>query len=507
MRSPFNTPLERIVSDWWGRIDVASRRAFFAALCVNVLAFGWEMTNLTLHHDDVLHFFIEDTILGHYLGRFGFGWLHYYTQNHYVMPFLQMTEGIVLMSTYGVVVARFWGARSTTDIAVIAAIICVFPYMAHVYQYNTSMAPFPAAHLLVALAVILSVRATIIHVAIASVLYVAAFSIYQAVVANAATILVIWLLTKVLFGGEDDGLFAPKTGRATLAALLSGIAGGLIYLVAVSTMHLQPDSIHSSDEAFHLRDALDWSNSIPAIWQGTRSFFRWPESYFPDYLKALQLAFLGVAAVYCLWVPRRLWGKSAAIALLVLACFTPRVLQLLHWKGHYHSLTLTAYAVLIAGTVMIINRAGRVVARNLSIVFSTLLIAGYVLQCNWISTVNYLNTTAHFATLTQVLARVRSIPDARWDGKRIVVVGTYDPPSDYPFKLAAGVATKFMDAQHMEKLARLLRDEATFVAADETMPKVLEYAATHPAWPDPGSVGVVDGMGVVVFSKPGAVPQ
>jgi hypothetical protein len=145
--------------------------------------------------------------------------------------------------------------------------------------------------------------------------------------------------------------------------------------------------------------------------------------------------------------------------------------------------------------------------RNLSIVFSMLLIAGYVLQCNWISTVNYLNTTAHFATLTQVLARVRSIPDARWDGKKIVVVGRYDPPSDYPFKLAAGVATKFMDAQHMENLARLMRDEATFVAADETMPKVLEYAATHSPWPDPGSVGVVDGMGVVVFSKPGAVPQ
>src|SRR5437773_4439908 len=256
--------------------------------------------------------------------------------------------------------------------------------MAHIYQYNTSMAPFPAAHLLVALAVIMSVRATVIHIAVAALLYVAAFSIYQAVAANAATILVIWLLSRLLFGGADESLLAPKTRRATLAALVSAIAGGLIYLAAVSMMHLQPDTIHSSDEAFHLRDALDWSHAIPEVWLGTRNFFRWPENYFPDYLKELQLAFLGAAALSCLWVPGGLWRKLAAVALLVLACFTPRVLQLLHWKGHYHSLTLTAYAVLIGGAVMIVNRAGRTVIRNLSIVCATFLIAGYVLQCNWI---------------------------------------------------------------------------------------------------------------------------
>ena len=153
-------------------------------------------------------------------------------------------------------------------------------------------------------------------------------------------------------------------------------------------------------------------------------------------------------------------------------------------------------------SVMIANRAGRPVARNASIILSTVLIAGYVMQCNWISTVNYLNTLAHFTTMTQVLARVRSIPDAQWDGRKIAVVGAYEMSPDYPFKPATGVATSFMDAKHMDLLGRLMRDQATFVAADETMPRVLEFAATHPKWPHPASVGVVDGMGVVVFAKP-----
>ena len=53
----------------------------------------------------------------------------------------------------------------------------------------------------------------------------------------------------------------------------------------------------------------------------------------------------------------------------------------------------------------------------------------------------------------------------------------------------------------MQLLARLMRDDVTFVEADSTMPDVLKYAATHAPWPDPASVGVVNGMGVVVFSK------
>jgi len=507
LRSLISTPIERTIAGWWASVDQPCRRAFFAALFANVLAFGWEMTNLTLHHDDVLHFFIQDTILGHYLGRFGHGWLHYYTQNHYFMPFVQMLQGIVLMSAYAVLVAHFWGLRRSLDIALTAAILCVFPYMAHIYQYNTTMAAYPLAHLLVALAVILATRATVANVAVASILYVAAFSIYQAVVASAATIFVIWLLSRHLFAADGERLPSRETVRATIAVVISAIAGGVIYLAIVAQMHLEPDTIHSSDEAFHLRGALTPLQGMEEIWQGTRSFFFWPENYYPDYLKALQIALLVVAGLHCLWLPKRPGTKIAAAALLVLASFTPRVLQFLAPKGHFHSLTLTGYAVLIAGGLMVIQRAGHTLTRNASIVASTVLLAGYVMQCNWISTVNYLNTIAHFQTMTQVLARVRSIPDAQWNGTKIAVIGTYDMSSDYPYRPSTGVANKFMNAHHMDALARLMRDPATFVGEDEATPKVLEFAATHPVWPHPASVGVVDGMGVVVFAKPGSAAQ
>ena len=503
MRLLLDTPLETLVGKWWGGIDAASKKAFFAALVISVLGFGFEMTNLTLNHDDVNQFDIQDTILGHYLGRFGAGLLYYYTQNHYFAPFLQLTEGLLLMSAYGVVVARCWGARSAVDIAVVAVILCVFPYMAHTYQYNTSMAINPLAHFLAALAVVLSLRATVGYVALAAVLYVGAFSIYQAVAANAATIFVVWLLSRVVFEDPADALTPKRALRATFGVLAAVVAGGLVYVAIVSMMHIDFDTDHAAAEAFRFSGVTKLAQAIPIVLNGTRAFFVWPEAYFPDYLKAIQLVFGAAAAAICLWIPARLPKKIAAFALLALAAFTPRTLQLLHPDGTYHALALTAYALFVAATVLIVVRAGRTVIRNLALVGAMPLVAGYVLQCNWISTVNYLNTMAHFNTMTQVLARLRSIPDARWDGKKVAVVGRYDMPSTYPFKLSTGVANKYMDPEHMTSLAHLLRDEATFVAADRSMPGVLEYAATHPPWPAPGSVAVVGGMGLVIFSSSG----
>lgn len=501
MRSLIDTPLESIAADLWGRLDVSCRKAFFVALGINVLAFGFEMTNLTLHHDDVIHFFIQDTILGHYLGRPGFGWLHNFTQNHFIIPFLQMAEAMVAMSVYGVLVGHFWGLRRTLDLALVSGILCVFPYMGAVYQYNTSMFPFAAAHLLAALCVVLATRATLAYVAGAAVLFMAALSVYQAVAANAATIFVVWLLGRHLFGGAEERLTSRRTVRSVAGVLAAVLAGGAMYLLAISAMRLAPDEIHSSEEAFRLGGALNWSLSIPEILQGTRAFYLWPEGYFPGYLKTLQLAALAAAGVACFWLPKRPSDRIVAVALLGLAILAPRAVQLLHPKGNFHSLTLTAYAVVIAGAVMIVNRVGRVATRNIAVVLTAVLVAGYVIQCNWISTVNYLNTMAHVTTLTQVLARVRALPDPGWDGKTIAVVGLLKMSSDYPFRGATGVASRFMDASHMGALARLLRDDARFVQADRSMPAILEYAATSPTWPAPGSVAVVKGTGVVVFSR------
>lgn len=497
-------PLEQIVSQAWHAIDPVYRRAFAIVALINVLAFGFEMTNLTLHHDDVSQLFIQSDILGHYLGRFGTGWLHYYTQNAYFMPFLQMAQGIALMSAYGLLVAHFWGLRRTLDVVLIAAIVCVFPFMGQVFQYNTTMVTYAVAHLVAAAAVIVSTRATVGAVLAATLLYVAAFSIYQSVLANAATLFGFWALGRLLFADERNGFFSLAMLRSAIAALVAVTAAGLIYMAIVARMDIPFDSYQGASSAFSLGDGLNLGHALREILWGSRSFYFWPEHYFPAYLKKPQLVLLALAGLCCAWVARGIIAKVVALLVFGLTLFAPRLLQLLHADGNYHNLTLTAYALVVAGAVMLVHRSAPMALRNASATLASFLVAGYVVQSNWISTVNHLNMQAHVATVTQILARVRALPDADWDGRTAVVVGRYPMYSDYPYRRATGVATDFINAKHMQDLARLLRDEITFVPADATMADALGFAAGRPAWPHPQSVGVVDGMAVIVLSSDAA---
>jgi hypothetical protein len=502
-----STPIEQLFARWWSGTDRAAVSAFIAAAGVSLLAFGFEMTNLTLHHDDLSHLMVQKPLVGYFLGRFVHSWLFFFGLQGQFAPFLHMTVGLLLMCAYGVIVARFWGAERALDIALAAALLCVFPYMAHVYQYNSVMVAYPLAHLLVASAVVLAVRGRAIAVAVAAVLFFLAFSIYQAVLANAATIFLVWLLMRVLFSAEPPAATLAASARAGATALIAVTAGGLLHVLAVSLLNIPFDSAQGADQAFSLRSRLEHglqlSHAAAQVINGLRAFLFWPEAYLPQPVKLLQQLLLAGAALCCLAIPRRWPAKAAALALLGLAVLSPRTMQLLHPQGNFHQLTLTAYGLVIAAALLVALRAGPVLLRNLAVGAATILIAGYVMQCAWISTVNYLNTQAHVSTMTQILARLRSLPGAGWDGRTVAVVGSYEMSTDFPYKPATGVASQFLNPWHMTRLARLMRDEATFVRADATMPKTIEFAAGRKAWPHPDSVGIVDGVAVIVLSNRG----
>jgi hypothetical protein len=501
MTNLLTTPLEQSIARGWSRIGSAQKAAFGIVIAVSVLAFGFEMTNLTFHHDDAVYIFVQDSRIGRSLGRFGFGLLHYYTQNAYIMPFLQMAQAIGLMAVYGLVIARVWSLERPLDIALVAALVCVFPYMAQIYQYNFCTVPFALAHLLAAAAVLLSIRANVLSVLGAAVMYAATFSVYQAVLANAATLLAFWFLATLLFRVPDGAPVRSVLLKPTVTAAAAAILGGLLYiaLVAISGKHVS--SYQGADEAFSLRPQFDPVLIASLLSQGARAFFIWPEHYFPAYLKVLQLPLIGGAALACLVVPRTWAARVAAIVVFAMALAAPRTLNLLHPGGKFHSLTLTAYAIAIAGSLMIVLRSAPALLRNVAVVVAALVVAGYVIQCNWISTVNHQNSVAHFAQATQILARVRAIGDPRWDGTTIVVSGSMKLLEEYPFLRATGVASDFVRATHLQYLTRLLRDDVKVIPIEEASPAAQAAAATLPAWPNPQSVAIVDGVAVVVLGK------
>jgi hypothetical protein len=496
--------LDESISLWWNGIDVSTRRAFGFILALSVAAFGFEMTNLTLNRDDVGHIFIQHSAHQMGVGRFGHAWLYYYTQGAHILPFLQMLQGMPLMAIYGVLVARLWGLTRTSEITLAGGLLCVFPYLAQLYQYNTSMATYPLAHLLAAAAVVLSVRATLFSCIVAAALYAAAFSIYQAVAANAATIFAFWFLSQLLFHLGDSPNFGATLGKATVTALLSVLAGGLLYLGAFSLLHIRISDYQAADQAFSLKRDFDLPVIALLLFNGSRSFFLWPENYFPGGLKKLQLVLVGGAALVCLLVPRTWAMRAAALAALALATLAPRALQLVHAAGSFHNLTLTAYAIVVAGSLMVLQRAGPIVIKNVSAVVASLVIFGYLVECNQISMVNYLNTVAHFSQTTQILARLRSLPSPQWDGATVVIAGSLPLYHDYPFLRGTGISNDFVAATHIQHLTRLLRDNVKVLPIEKADQQVRNLADSLPAWPNPASVATLNGIAVVNLGKGGS---
>ena len=94
------------------------------------------MANLTIHHDHIWQILIPDNIIGHYLGHFGLGWLHFRVRNTHIIPFLQLFEEIIFYDSYGMVKYHLWDLRKTTDIVFVSKIVCVFSFMAQVYSNN-----------------------------------------------------------------------------------------------------------------------------------------------------------------------------------------------------------------------------------------------------------------------------------------------------------------------------------------------------------------------------------
>lgn len=495
-------PIDDTIAAAWQAIPLPHRRALLTILLVNFAAFGYEMANLSFHHDDVIQFFRPDATLGHQLGRIGYSWLHFYVEGNYYLPFLQLLQGILCTSVYALLAASAWRIERSADIAAVGAVICIYPYMAQLYQYDTSAFPFALAHLLAGLAALSTLRSTVARVLAAAALYAAAFSIYQSVIANALCLMAFAMVVRAMKTRASGNFVSRDNLRDALGALLAVIGGGLLYLLLIKVSGIHIDSYQDADKAFSLSDGIQPALAFERLVTGSRNSLLWPENYFPLWLKQIQIALLLVAGTVCALVPRTASAKAGALVFFGLGVLAPRALQMLHPTGSFHNLTLTAYATLTAASLMIVLHAGATLLRNLAIVAALVLNFGYLLQANWMSTVNGLNWTAHQITMSQILARVQQLPTNDWDGKTVAVVGRLEFPDRYPFAKQTGMAVSFVDEEHFTNLSRLMRQDLQ-VRRSRDLPEAMRRraAATAP-WPAVESVSAVDGMALVVLSPP-----
>jgi hypothetical protein len=138
--------------------------------------------------------------------------------------------------------------------------------------------------------------------------------------------------------------------------------------------------------------------------------------------------------------------------------------------------------------------------RNVVCLATAVLIFRFVMLSNWISTVNYLNFAAHQSVLTQILTRISDFPPSSISSPEVAVIGRLKMPDTYPFLPQTGIATDYIDLEHLGKLSAVMEQPVRFVGAEQLPREVQDFAANAPLWPAPGSVFSANGMAVVVLS-------
>lgn len=499
MTTNFNQTIEQFMVSLWMRTPQEYRRATPWIILIGILGFGFEMTNLSLHHDDVAQFFHTGQT-GHALGRYGYSWIHYYFQQNYYAPFFQVILGVLALTIYGLCVAATWQTTRTLDVVLVGSTLAVFPYMAQHYSYNTSLLPFSIAHAMSAAAILLCMRFNALRFISAIVLMGFAFSIYQSVIGNAIALACFATVASLINTNNQTSSIKESIGRALAIPLVAVIFGGILYLGMVAIIGIPTSTYQNADKAFTVPDTINIGMTLRLVIEGTRSFLFWPENYFPAGLKAIQLGLIAAAALACLFQPVSIAKKVVLAICAVGGLLAPRALQILHPLGTYHNLTLTAYGMVVAGAVMLALRARSNFWRNLICVATIALIFKYVMLSNWISTVNYLNYSAHQSVLTQILTRIRDFPPATITQPEVAVIGTLKMPDAYPFLSQTGIATDYISLNHLGKFSALMGQPVKFVGADHLPQPVLEVIKSVPVWPAPGSVFNAGGTVVVVLS-------
>lgn len=176
-------------------------------------------------------------------------------------------------------------------------------------------------------------------------------------------------------------------------------------------------------------------------------------------------------------------------------------MQLIHPHYDYHDMTLTAYAISIAGSLTIINKAGNIIYRNIGNLIAIIMIWSYIIQCNWVSTVNHFNNIAHFSIMTEVFSRAGTAKPESWDGKTIIVDGKYKMLSSYPYRKAGGVSPEYIDEEHMQSLTTLLRRDISIISIGNSDLSFQKLAKSLPVWPASGSLVIKDGIAIVKMSN------
>lgn len=413
------------------------RIPFFAALIVGFLTYGYAFANKLINHDEAYHLFTKGATIES--GRWSLALLSYIFPD-VSMPWIYGILTIVLMALSACVIIKTFEIRRPVFQVLIAGLIIAFPSLIGTFGYMYTTTSYGVAFLMASLAMMLVSRNTLKSFLIALGLMVFSLGIYQSYVAVAASLLVLLLIQRSLYGQDIKKTILQGVRYILLLGISLAAYYGLMILVQKITnipmgeYASKQNNFKISEIFFRIKTAYFYFVAF-----FTQGFSGLIPTVFSRAIHFVLLAMAGVIGLFWAVKTKNILKIGFLLALAIIFPLAVNCMYLFTSFVSVHTLVLYSFISLYVLIVVMIEYSldacdGKVQWQKIIANTAVVCLAIVVVVNTYIGNMSFLRmhlayeNTYSFYTSVWTEIRTRSDFD---ENTKLAVVGEYNAPSFY----------------------------------------------------------------------------
>lgn len=485
-----------------------------SGMIVGLIAYMFTFTNKLPNHDDVFFMFEKGATIE--IGRWGLELLSCIFPD-YSMPWIYGLITLMCLSVSAGLIAYTFRIHGKLPQVLLGGLIVVFPTMIGVFSYMFMSSSFAFAFLLATLAFVLVSRDRnpVKNAVLGTLLMILSLSIYQAYISLTVSLLVVYLIQKLIktdASAKDIVLSGIRYICFALAALVLYYGITRLILSALSmdmSEYAQKALSNTSDNGILARIRMIFAAPLYILFKG---LYGLTPSRFSKCLHAFCLLLTGIQLL-CWLLSAKSGKRRWLLPLLLLSLlFSLNMLFFIINPKSIH--TLVQYGYVSMYVLFIILACPEDSIANASRRFSVLIPKAFyalmllimvhnVYLANEASLLQFVNFQSECAELSGIITRVESMPEYQPDTKLalIGIESTSRPNVSQLFSSAkriTGIAEYYYSYEQLMRL--YLGYNGEFASAEEKaeLQGTAEFAEMQ-AYPYYGSIRAIDGYIVVKF--------
>lgn len=490
---------------------------FVSTILWGLTAHIYKLTNFLPNWDSLLNLHTDQnkTDLGRIFLKYACS-----VSSYYDLPWVNGVLCLIYLAMTSVCVCELLGIKRKIPLVLIGGLLGTFPTVTSTLAYNYTADGYFLALLCVSAAVLLAARYAK-AVPVAAILFAVSLGIYQAYIAFAMVLILIYLINALLFEKMEPHQFLQKICRFAVSGIL-GCAGYWVMLrVILLLSHTSLSEYQNVDEAFSLQNISILYGMLRGGFKFLKYFFDFSQgiSLFLvlNVLLVILLVFLFLLAFRVEKTVKEPWRFGSILFCMILIPVASYALYLVSPTMDYHNLMVMSHCLIYILPVIFYQRLSGLSPKAAAVkqwsilVILLLTIGNFILIANISYQKMHMAYEKSYGVIIRLADRIQQLPEAE-DCRKIAVVGELPGSEAISIKLPpdmTGITDSYIirkqDTMMGENVTQaMLRDYCGISYEDTTEGDIQKICRTEEflqmgTWPEENSVAAIDDILVVKF--------